>query len=520
MKYIITALLLFVSGLAHGQAGYLDKTFGDEGVVKVYAKEPGVYPFDIKVLPNGKIIHCGWMTNGTSRSSLYVMKHHADGTIDSAFGDSGCATYNVLDFARGRMLVYSDGRILVFGARYYQAHDYIKPTIVRFLANGNVDTSFGSGGEYDGSGFTSGSLFSRLHVTDDGSIVALGARSRPDSSYSEQDPMITRITTEGKNDSSFGIGGTLVVHVDQLTDFVYDALFYPDGKYVFSYSAYVDLKPHLYIVRTDLNGAKDSSFGSNGIASMQLSDVKTSVTYFAENSGEKMLCVLQRHVSDPPKSSLIQLMPDGRIDESFGSWGFAQNIDSVDNKYFPYCSLDSNNTIIVTGVRSNGSLPTGSFIARYNRDGVVDSSFGVNGVSKGILGPVSMIGAAVQSDGKYLALGHHLGNAAANYIALYRFNNTGSASVGRNASSSSTLSLHPTPSHDNSTVTYTLNASGNCIMTLRDESGREVRTFLANEYRTAGEHKEELDLRGLVSGVYFLQIEAGGAIQTAKLIKQ
>lgn len=55
-------------------------------------------------------------------------------------------------------------------------------------------------------------------------------------------------------------------------------------------------------------------------------------------------------------------------------------------------------------------------------------------------------------------------------------------------------------------------------MTLRDESGREVKTFMAGEYKAAGKHEDELDLRGLATGVYFLSLEHDGIIETAKVV--
>jgi uncharacterized delta-60 repeat protein len=521
MKYIITALLLFASGLSYGQAGYLDKTFGNGGEVILLSTEPGLYPADIKVLPDGKIIHSGSMTRWEDTTTLYIMKHHADGTIDSGFGDQGYVTYKMAhNFSGGPLLVYPDGRILVFGSQKDKGQVYGKPMIMRFLPNGSIDTSFGSGGKYDGSGFTRGSSFMRLQLMADGSLVALGGMSRVDSNSRQQDPMITRITSEGKNDPSFGTDGTLVIPAEKYTAVINAALFYPEDKYIFSYTSYISGKPHLTMLRTDTDGIKDSSFGSNGTVSMQLSDVETFTSYFAENSGKEILSLVQRNVAIAPKSLLMRFLPDGRIDETFGNWGAAKNIDSTDNRYFSQCTLDSNNSIIVAGQRTDGFLTIGSILARYHRDGVVDSSFGVAGVGYGVPDAVALIGVAVQSDGKYVALGLHIGDAVGNYVALYRFHNTGTARVDRSPASSSSISLHPTPSTNNCTVTYTLPSSSNCTMTLRDESGREVRTFTTNEHRTTGEHKEELDLHGLAAGVYFVQIESGGTIQTAKLIKQ
>ncbi|HEY6172746.1 MAG TPA: T9SS type A sorting domain-containing protein, partial [Candidatus Kapabacteria bacterium] len=62
--------------------------------------------------------------------------------------------------------------------------------------------------------------------------------------------------------------------------------------------------------------------------------------------------------------------------------------------------------------------------------------------------------------------------------------------------------------------------STDCSLTLRDESGRAVRTFVTNEFRAVGKHEDELDLRGLATGVYFLSLDHDGKTETVKLIKQ
>lgn len=123
----------------------------------------------------------------------------------------------------------------------------------------------------------------------------------------------------------------------------------------------------------------------------------------------------------------------------------------------------------------------------------------------------------VQRDAKYLIAGNARVNDR-NAAVLTRMINTGKLKTST-ALPSNSLTLHPTPSTESCTITYTLPTSGGCTMTLRDESGREVRTFVTNEFRTAGEHKEELDLRGLAAGVYFLSLEHDGKIETTKLIK-
>src|SRR5688572_26768796 len=88
---LILAILLFASGLAHGQAGYLDKTFGDGGVVTVKLdSRERITPDDIQILSNGKILHVGSVASYPyNKEYLYMMRHHVDGRIDSSFGVHG-----------------------------------------------------------------------------------------------------------------------------------------------------------------------------------------------------------------------------------------------------------------------------------------------------------------------------------------------------------------------------------------------------------------------------------------------
>ena len=54
-------------------------------------------------------------------------------------------------------------------------------------------------------------------------------------------------------------------------------------------------------------------------------------------------------------------------------------------------------------------------------------------------------------------------------------------------------------------------------MSANDILGRQV-SVLVNERREAGVHEVKFDGSGLLSGVYFYRIEAGGFVQTRKLL--
>ena len=68
-----------------------------------------------------------------------------------------------------------------------------------------------------------------------------------------------------------------------------------------------------------------------------------------------------------------------------------------------------------------------------------------------------------------------------------------------------TLSVHPNPFNETTTLTFTLPIASRVELALYDLLGRQVRTVL-NEVRAAGEHHVSWDASGLASGIYFVRM--------------
>jgi len=76
---------------------------------------------------------------------------------------------------------------------------------------------------------------------------------------------------------------------------------------------------------------------------------------------------------------------------------------------------------------------------------------------------------------------------------------------------------YPNPFNCGTIIGYTLSSCRQVHLRVYDMLGREVRT-LANGMQEAGYHKVQFDARGLASGVYFYQLQAGDYIEAKKLI--
>jgi uncharacterized delta-60 repeat protein len=142
-----------------------------------------------------------------------------------------------------------------------------------------------------------------------------------------------------------------------------------------------------------------------------------------QNDGKVL--VVER-LSDYKGIRFHRLNANGSTDTSYGSSGFGPTLSF--NFVDVYRAMQQpDGKVLVTG---GDTL----FVARFNSDGTVDSSFGTNGVarptevSQGTQPTFALGGLAMQSDGKIIAAGYisqMLQDHNAQFSALYRFNADG-----------------------------------------------------------------------------------------------
>jgi uncharacterized delta-60 repeat protein len=513
MKRITLFVLLLLAPLAHAQQEFLDATFGKDGIAYVISKPYSEFPLDIAVLPDGKILECGMRYDGSNY--VFVRRFHPNGLIDSTYGVNG--TYNALNIYQtsfAKIVSYPDGSVLVFGQSYSAAFkDDYTPFAVRVTNDGERDTTFADNGVYLEVWEGNVEGFRSALIQTDGTIVIVGMRG----DKAARVPVITKLDAFGKRISSFGDDGKLAIDVLPDSSFIADANIDQNGECVFAGSSKVNETHRIVILRTDVNGNPVESFGEKGVVSLSLSDVAVMLNAVKVLSNKNVLCLVDISKDFKKKACVLKLTPSGNYDKSFGDWGTVEYPDKSDARQITDLVVDSNDNIVVAGY--GGESYSYATVFQILSDGNTNNHFGDSGevfIPEKILSENTAV--AIQPDGKYLVGGWSYKDVVYSTI-IQRIDANKFISVKSIPIAEHIFSLHPTPSTDNCTITYTLPSSGECTMTLRDESGREVRTF-ANQYRTAGEHKEELDLRGLATGVYFLQIEYNGTIQTAKLIKQ
>ncbi|HEY6172748.1 MAG TPA: T9SS type A sorting domain-containing protein [Candidatus Kapabacteria bacterium] len=514
----ILLLLFLVSGLAKAQHNYFDESFGDHGV-EITITPQSTYGYDCILLPDGKMLQAVMLDGGDSKGAV-IYRREYNGKIDSSFGRDGRMSFrcdgNMFDL---RLATYPDGRILFHGAEFYGSLGYIS-FIYRLLPSGIIDSTFGT----DGRQYISDSTMSQiatLTIGADEKIVVAGEEGSYVNQHAMTQPVLWSLTSNGKRDSTFGINGKISIPIDLDSIMIVTACKDSNNGFIFFYNKVFQDYNSIYIFRAYEDGSIDTTYGSGGLMSLRLTDSPSEIpmamtlpdgsVVFAMNFGNKN-----------SRTVLVKLVKDGELDPTFGNGGTVEIVAGTGGVSSSALVLDSSGRIITAGrvlVALNTSI---SSVFRILPDGVLDSTFGLNGTLQLIDETYGVaLGIRIQPDGKYLISAYSWSNKLGQYGSmLARLNPDPKSSVLQNISRTSSISLYPTPSLDNCTITYTLPTNSDCSLTLRDESGRAVKTYMTSEYRSAGKHEDELDLRGLAAGVYFLSLGHNGKTETAKFIKQ
>jgi uncharacterized delta-60 repeat protein len=123
--------------------------------------------------PDGKVVLTGKCSNGTN-FDFCALRYLSDGTVDASFGSSGVVISPIgvgIDVASASAL-QPDGKLLVAGS--CKAGVVTKFCMLRYSANGSLDTSFGNGGTLT-TAITVGNDFANaMSLNYDGKIVLVG----------------------------------------------------------------------------------------------------------------------------------------------------------------------------------------------------------------------------------------------------------------------------------------------------------------------------------------------------------
>jgi uncharacterized delta-60 repeat protein len=187
--------------------------------------------------------------------------------------------------------------------------------------------------------------------------------------------------SEGEFDDSFNGNGWVIENIHPVETF-YDEVVQPDGKIIAAGSGGGN-QDQPYLIRYNVNGSRDNSFGTNGLVNLMFDATGIYETSIALNaSGQIYVTSSRRDASGP--IYLARLNSNGTPDNTFGTNGMIT--DSVatgtDWEHVYAITLQADGKMLITGYvdeNSSGSLYD-LWVIRYNTNGTRDASFGTGGL--------------------------------------------------------------------------------------------------------------------------------------------
>lgn len=504
--------------------------------------------------------------------NVYCLAQNA-GSLDTTFGVGGKVITSITntDDRINAIVIQPDGKIVAGGAVHYFT-DTADFCLVRYLENGDLDSTFGTNG-FVVTNLTSGSdVIMDMKLQSDGKIVVAGGTNNGN----DVDFALARYQTNGNLDSTFGVNGIQKTTISNGDDFAYSLQINNTTNSI--YVGGVNNTNSL-LVKYNASGMLDSTMNGTGIQYMNFGS-NTIVFSIALQSDSRIICGGSLPGVFDWDYMIARFDTTGFIDSTFGNNGYT--VTGISNYYdqIEAIKILPDDKIIVGGSADlGGSLIEDYALVKYDENGIIDSSFGINGiVGTNMGGEDEIYELAVQNDGKIIAAGLSFQSTNGVYFALARYTATGTldSSFGNNGivltgdaftynvcyalaiqndykiiaggaispglpmwnialarymsglnvgmidftNQKTPMLAYPNPVKDYAYINYTLTNDESLTIKLYDMQGHEVKSFISDIEKQKGEQTEYLYFDdGIKTGIYFLQISNGKSVQAIKIVK-
>lgn len=365
-----------VTVTVRGVAGSLDTSFGSAGLAVTAVGPTDDYARAMAVQGDGKIVVAGW-GNGALGYAFELVRFERDGAIDASFGNAGKAITAVGNgaAAANAMALQADGKILVAGS-LDETPKGKSFALVRYNADGSLDTAFGAGGKVITSfGSASDEAFA-IVVQADGKIV-LGGHTL--SATRGLDFALARYNADGSADASFGNNGQVVTPIrgGNSADSIYAlALQTIDGEQKIVAAGG---EGDFVLTRYHADGTVDFGFAVGERPDGEFGSVIGAARGVAITADNKIVVV--GHVGHD--FAVLRLNADGLADNGFGGSGrVITKVSATNWDEAQAVVVQADGRIVVAGWVYTGGSSAGDYVvARYNTDGTLDAGFGNAGVT-------------------------------------------------------------------------------------------------------------------------------------------
>ena len=387
---------------------------------------------------------------GGVNSYVAVCRYNTNGILDNSFGTGGLATFLIQTTPPGpsittnSLAIQSNGSIVVCGYILDNTGAFFQAFVVKFNSNGTLDTTFNFPLGYI---FITPSLFDSAYplnfpfsdcyaesVQIDTSVspnkIVIGGYARGALPAPKFFFTLVKLDLNGGLDLTFGISGLVAQNFTGLDEYGF-SLAIGSGNYFLAGRQEGITPPtpnyRFIVAKFDTAGNPVGSFGSSGVtvipAFLSLT-VQEARSMLVQPNGNIVLAGTSYTTAPFPASQVLSYAlarldgNNGTLDTSFGTGGTV--ITSVINLNLTGYSvaIQTDGKIVLGGGYFNTvtSLNASFSLARYNVNGSLDLTFGINGngliledIVPGTILPGSKqeigFSVAIQTDGKILVGG-------------------------------------------------------------------------------------------------------------------
>jgi uncharacterized delta-60 repeat protein len=505
MKNIITTsifiiILFFTPRTSFAQAGSLDVSFGNNGMVTTAVGTVQDEAYSVAIQSDGKVIAAGISANGPIEN-IALVRYKTNGSLDSTFDFDGKVTTPILDsihFANA-LTLQPDGKILIAGVSNFGGGTK-KFALLRYLTNGSLDTTFDNDGMVTsmiGLYFDVGTC---IAVQTNGKILVGGF------SFDgvKNNFALLRFNSDGSLDTSFDMDGKVTTNMGGIDDYARAIAIQNDGKIVLVGNIENGTNTDIAIARYKTNGSLDSTFDSDGkvITSIGNSfDIGYATSI--QNDGKIVVAGLSENI---PTSSfaVVRYNTNGSLDTSFDGDGIVTTAIGNSTAWASAMAIQPDGKILAVGfAKVIISYQNDFALVRYNTNGSLDNSFDTDGiVTTNFSNHVDQGNSvALQTDGKVVVAGSSYdGNTTSFALSRYLANPVGIIDIPNNNSS---ISIYPNPFFKMTTLKSEINLE-DANLTMFNIYGLKVKNISSITIR-AGQ-TISLAREQLPNGLYFTQI--------------
>ena len=522
-KLFYSVLVSLFFSLSYSQTVILDATFGSGGKVVYPFTEDGDAIGSTVIQPDGKIIYWG-LKEFSLNGNVFLTRFNVNGTIDTDFGTNGIVNTSLITELKSNSFIklQSDGKILITSSFATVGNsDFFNFSTQRYNANGTLDTDFGNNGTVTTDFNGKGDFSTAIDLQSDGKIIVAGY-TYVNNNLNTRISLL-RYLSNGILDTTFGNNGKMVISsfATNSSEYLYTLKVLADDSMLLGANTNAQETDEDYwnfgIVKMNSNGFVDATFGTNGKVVNDFGGADY-ITAIGEFEG-KIIASGYSQISSNSKMVLLKYLSNGDLDATFGINGIVgTNLTTSTNDKITGMIVLNDGKLLCSGYTFNTSNAD-ALLIKFNADGSIDNQFNSVGYvttdfdnNNDLAGNLSL-----GQDGKIVCSGI----TSIDGVNQTIFTRHTVSELNNQSFSKSKFSIYPNPVSEKINIQFQLIQPETISIDLFDMQGRKINqlmkeTSFGNEY-----HNLEIILPTEISkGIYFVKISNGYQQQSLKIIKE